>query len=190
MILVLIGLGLAIYVYGLAVCKGALLASIGKKQIALSLFFSAIWQILVLFIGNSFAMAMHSSNITESEYPINAFIGIIIFAVIALRMFWLAYKNEPIIEKRLMDKEFYKVLTAICLAVGFYTLLTGLALGLLQISLLAELLVLGLLSAVGVLAGLFVGYRYGYGQRTGAYILGGICLIISDVLLFIKYIIA
>ena len=106
MILWLIGVGLATYLYGMAVCKGALLATMGKKQICCSLLFSAVWQIFVLAVGNLCAIGMHLKNITSKEYPINAFIAIIIFGVIACRMFWLAVKNEPVIEKRLAEKEF------------------------------------------------------------------------------------
>ena len=187
MVLFIIGIGLAVYLYGTAVCKGALLGNMDKKQISLSLGISALWQIVVLTLGNLTAIELHAMNITKSEYPVNAFACLMIFGIIALRMLINAIKNEPVEEKRAETKGFYKLVFGICLSLGFYTFLTGFALGLLQIPLLQELLFLVGLSVVAVFGGLYAGYRLGYGQRNTAYICGGICLFAGDILLFFQY---
>lgn len=190
MVLFMIGLGLAVYLYGLAVCKGALLADMDKKQIIFSLGVPALWQILVLAVGNFVAAELHIMKITKSDYPINAFVCLMIFGIMAVRMLINALKNVPIIEKRIEKKDFYKSIMGLCIAVGFYIFLTGLAFGLLQTSIGKELLVLVSLSLAGLLGGLYVGYRFGYGQKNGAYICGSIFLIIGDVLLFLQYFIS
>lgn len=187
MVLFIIGIGLAVYLYGTAVCKGALLGNMDKKQISLSLGISALWQIGVLTLGNFVAAELHILKITKSGYPVNAFACLMIFGIIALRMLVNAIKNEPIEEKRAETKGFYKLVFEICLSLGFYTFLTGFAMGLLQISLLKELLFLVGLSVIAVFGGLYAGYRLGYGQRSTAYICGGICLLAGDVLLFFQY---
>lgn len=190
MVLVMIGLGLATYLYGTAVCKGALLASMDQKPVAFSLGISALWQIVVLAIGNFAAIGLHTMNITKSEYPINAFIGLMIFGVMAVRMLIRALKNELVEERRMESKDFYRSMLGFCMAVGFYIFLTGFAFGLLQTDIWKELFVLVGFSAVGLLGGLYVGYRFGYGQRNGAYVLGGIFLMIGTVLLFLQYFIS
>lgn len=187
MILFMIGLGIAAYLYALAVCKGVLLAGMDKKIICFSFGVSALWQVMVLAVGNFLAFKLHAMEITKSEYPINAFACLMIFGIMAVRMFVKAIKNEPIEEKRIDESGFYKLIIAICVSVGFYTFLTGLALGLLQIPIFVELPVLVLLSVSGVIGGLYSGYRFGYGQRSGAYVLSGIFLIIGNVVLFAEY---
>lgn len=190
MVLFMIGLGLAIYLYGLAVCKGALLADMDKKQIVFSLGVPAIWQIAVLAIGNFVAAELHILKITKSDYPINAFACLMIFGIMAVRMLINAVKNAAIEEKRIDKKDFYKSIIGLCIAIGFYIFLTGLAFGLLQTAIWKELLVLVSLSLIGFLGGLYAGYRFGYGQRNGAYICGSIFLIIGDALLFLQYFIS
>jgi len=187
MVLLMIGLGLAVYLYGLAVCKGALLADMDKKQIIFSLGVPALWQIAVLAIGNFIAAQLHIMKITKSDYPINAFACLMIFGVMAVRMLINAMKNAPIIEKRIEKRDFYRSIMGLCIAVGFYIFLTGLAFGLLQTDIWKELTVLVGLSLIGLLGGLYAGYRFGYGQRNGAYICGSIFLIIGDGLLFLQY---
>lgn len=187
MALFIIGIGLGIYLYGTAVCKGALLGKMDKKQIGLSLGISALWQIGVLTLGNLAAMELHTLSITKREYPVNAFACLMIFGIIALRMLLNAIKNEPVEEKRAEMKGFYKLAFGICFSMGFYTFLTGFALGLLQVPLLLELLFLVGVSVAAVFCGLYAGYRLGYGQRTAAYICGGICLFAGDILLFFRY---
>lgn len=190
MVLVMIGLGLATYLYGTAVCKGALLAHMDKKQIAFSLGVSTLWQIVVFAFGNVTAIGLQEMNITKSEYPMNAFVCLMIFAVMAVQMLIHAVKNESIEEKRMDNKEFYRSIFRLCLSVGFYLFLVGFAFGLLGTPLWQELVVLVGFSAVGMLGGLYVGYRCGYGQRNGAYILGGIFLMTGTVLLFLQYFIS
>ena len=187
MVLVMIGLGLATYLYGTAVCKGALLAGMEKRQIVYSIGIPALWQITVLTIGNFAATGLHAMSITKREDPINAFLCLMIFGIMAVRMLLCALKNEPVEEKRMESKDFYKSIFDLCLAVGFYIFLTGFAFGLLQTAIWRELLVLVSLSAVGLFSGLYVGYRYGYGQRNRAYVLGGVFLMIGTILLFLQY---
>lgn len=190
MVLVMIGLGLATYLYGTAVCKGALLADMDKKQVAFSLGVPALWQILVLAAGNFAAAELHAMEITKSGYPMNAFACLMIFGIMTVQMLIHAVKNEPIEEKRMESKEFYRSIFRLCLAVGFYIFLTGFAFGLLRTAVWKELVVLVGFSAVGMLGGLYVGYRFGYGQRNGAYVLGGLFMMIGTVLLFLQYFIS
>lgn len=60
MVLFIIGIGLGVYLYGTAVCKGAVLGNMDKKQISLSLGISALWQIAVLTLGNLAAIELHA----------------------------------------------------------------------------------------------------------------------------------
>lgn len=190
MVLIMVGLGLATYLYGTAVCKGALLANMDKKQVTFSLGVPAFWQIIVLALGNFAAARLHAMEITKSEYPMNAFVCLMIFGVMAVQMLIHVVKNEPIEEKRIKSKDFYRSMFKLCLTIGFYIFLTGFAFGLLQTEILQELIVLVGFSAVGMLGGLFTGYRFGYGQRNGAYIVGGIFLMIGSVFLFLQYFIS
>ena len=93
-------------------------------------------------MGNLAAIELNTLKLIKSDYPVNAFACLMIFGIIALRMLINALKNDPVEEKRVETKGFYKLIFGICFSLGFYTFLSGFALGLLQIPLLQELLFL------------------------------------------------
>lgn len=187
MVLFMIGVGLSIYLYGMAVCKGVLLGNMDKKQISLSLGIFTVWQIALLTLGNLAAVELHALKITKSGYPANHFACLTIFGIIGLRMFKNAVKNQPVEEKRAETGRIYKLVFGICLSLGFYTFLTGFALGLLQVSLFKELLMLVGLSVIAVFSGLYMGYRFGYRQKNIAYVFGSFFIFAGDIFLFLQY---
>lgn len=187
MVLIAAGLGLAIYLYGLAVCKGALLADMERKQAVFSIGVSALWQIAVLAAGNLAAAGLRAVQTVGNEYPTNAFICMLIFGIMAVQMLIHAVKNEPIEERRMESKDFCRTVFRICFAVGLDIFLIGFAFGLLQTAIWQELIVLAGLPVAGMIGGLYAGYRFGYGQRNGAYVLGGVFLMIGTVLLLLQY---
>lgn len=74
----------------------------------------------------------------------------------------------------------------ICAVTSFYTFLTGAAFGFLGTSLLSLILVGIILTVVCVVGGAYVGYHFGYEQKTKVYLIGGILLLIGGVDVIIK----
>ncbi|MCR5654557.1 MAG: manganese efflux pump [Lachnospiraceae bacterium] len=179
-IVLLMGLGLTAYFYGISVCKGAQLMRVEKKQAILSLLFAIAWFVITLSAGYGLAALLLHMDITDRTYPINSILCVLVFALIAIRMFFAAIRQTPVKEERL-DEAFVKEAVRFCLSVGISVFLAGFALGLLEISYTLLLCCVALLPILGILAGLRVGYFYGYWQRVWAYVVGGLLMLAGNI---------
>ena len=172
-----IALGLGFDLYAKAVCQGALLSRIDKAKLALGLLLCGIYQLIVLLVGYALTIWLRGSYLAD----INPLISMIIFVAFAIKMLKTAWKNEGIVESRHDEKYLIRIFISLCLQVGFYTLLTGIALGMMQLRSIYEIGILTIVCIIAVLLGLVGGYRFGYSQKTGAYAIGGSILIIVAV---------
>lgn len=174
-IIVIIGIAIALGLdlYGKAVCQGALLSHIDKKKLAIGVFLCGIYQLFVLAAGYTIAAWLHDINIAQKGDALNGLVSMVIFAVIGFKMLKTAWKNEMIVEKRQDDRYLAKMFAGLCIQIGFYTFLTGIGFGLIQIKSITELGILALVGIIGVTAGLISGYHFGYRQKTKAYAIGG-----------------
>ena len=173
-----IALGLGFDLYAKAVCQGALLSRIDKAKLALGLLVCGVYQLIVLLVGY---VLLRGSYLADKGEALNPLISMIIFVVFAIKMLKNAWKNEGIVESRHDGKYLIRIFISLCLQVGFYTLLTGIALGMMQLRSIYELGILTVVCIIAVLLGLIGGYRLGYSQKTGAYAIGGSILIIVAV---------
>ena len=172
-----IALGLGFDLYAKAVCQGALLSRIDKAKLALGLLVCGV----VLLVGYVLTIWLRGSYLADKGEALNPLISMIIFVVFAIKMLKNAWKNEGIVESRHDGKYLIRIFISLCLQVGFYTLLTGIALGMMQLRSIYELGILTIVCIIAVLLGLIGGYRLGYSQKTGAYAIGGSILIIVAV---------
>ena len=182
-----IALGLGFDLYAKAVCQGALLSyQINSMQqyqakLALGLLVCGVYQLIVLLVGYVLTIWLRGSYLADKGEALNPLISMIIFVVFAIKMLKNAWKNEGIVESRHDGKYLIRIFISLCLQVGFYTLLTGIALGMMQLRSIYELGILTVVCIIAVLLGLIGGYRLGYSQKTGAYAIGGSILIIVAV---------
>ena len=109
-----------------------------------------------------------------------AIIAVAIFGVLGALMIRKAWKNEPVIEHR-DDRYAWKGLIARLALISTWTLVLGVALGFLGTGTVVLLTVISAATVVVVIAGLHVGYHMGYEQKTKAYAIGGVLLLIGAV---------
>lgn len=176
-----IALGLGFDLYAKAVCQGALLSRIDKAKLVLGLLVCGIYQLVVLLVGYALTIWLRGSYLADKGEALNPLISMVIFVAFAIKMLKTAWKNEGIVESRHDEKYLIRIFISLCLQVGFYTLLTGIALGMMQLRSIYELGILTVVCIIAVLLGLVGGYRFGYSQKTGAYAIGGSILIIVAV---------
>lgn len=172
-----IAISLGLDLYARSVCHGALISHINKKKLTFGVFVVAIYQITLLALGYGAAVFLQASKLSDKGDTINYIICMTIFTVIAIRMIRFAIKNEDIVEKRQDEKYMKKIFFSLCLQIGFYTFLTGVGFGLVRVVHISLLGILVLAGMVGVIAGLFSGYHYGYRLKTKAYAIGGALLL-------------
>lgn len=187
--IVLITIGVSLDIFAAAECQGAVVAKLEKKQLAMSVVLIAVWQTAALLIGNFLVTLL---NRYDAKLDDEAFIGeilsILIFFGLGLRMFFKAWKNERIIEKREDGLNLKKIFLVIAKGTIF-TVLTGIAFGFLAADLQIILIIMVCITIAMVIVGLYTGYRLGFEQKSKAYIVGGALLIAAGIDVIVRFII-
>ena len=183
--ILIISIGLSLDVYAVVVCQGAVLLNIEKsKLLKMSLFFCA-WQVAAVAIGHTVTLIPYLADIAHNVSYIGESISVIIFTVMGAYMLYKAWKNEGILE-RLSDIN-YKQLSAAAFFTSLDALFAGMGFGLLKTRFYIVALSILIITAVMVILGLYTGMRLGYEQKTKAYGIGGILLLISAIDVVLKY---
>ena len=176
---ILVTLGVSLDIFAAMACKGAQLSKIEKKPLVKLCVLFAVWQTAALDVGSivgSF-LRMREANPRTGNTQI---IAAVIFGVLGMLMIRKAWKNELIIERR-DDGYAWKSLVVRLALISVWTLVLGVALGFLGTGTALLLTVISVATVLVVIAGLYVGYHLGYEQKTKAYAIGGVLLLIGAV---------
>ena len=176
---ILVTLGVSLDIFAAMACKGAQLSKIEKKPLVKLCVLFAVWQTAALDVGSIVGsiLRMREANPRTGNTQI---IAAVIFGVLGVLMIRKAWKNEPIIERR--DDEYaWKGLVVRLALISVWTLVLGVALGFLGTGTAILLTVISVATVLVVIAGLYVGYHLGYEQKTKAYAIGGVLLLIGAV---------
>lgn len=185
----LITLGISLDIFGIVTCEGALLAEIDKKRLAAGSLLVALLQTIALYLGDLVGGASLQYDIKDKQILTVRVIVAIIFIVLGVRMILKAWKNKSIVERR---EENGLSLGRILKCVGassVCTLLVGVAFGFLGTNVTIVLIMVVCLTVLMVVFGLYTGYRFGFEQKTKAYSIGGVLLIIGGIDVVIRYIV-
>lgn len=176
----LIIVGISFDVYAAMEVRGAMLAKIKPKILILTgLLFTLIQS--VFFFGGYFItyeMVMH--NEVKNADSLGCELAAVIFFVLAARLFHKALKHEEIEEK--CEEMSIKMYVRIILAGAMYTLIAGLACGLIGTNhqlpqyIIMMLLFIICTTIVVVSAGIYTGYRFGFSSKPKFYIVGTVLL--------------
>ena len=175
----LITLGISLDIFGIVTCEGALLAEIDKKRLAAGSLLVALLQTIALYLGDLVGGASLRYDIKDKQILTVRVIVAIIFIVLGVR----------IVERR---EENGLSLGRILKCVGassVCTLLVGVAFGFLGTNVTIVLIMVVCLTVLMVVFGLYTGYRFGFEQKTKAYSIGGVLLIIGGIDVVIRYIV-
>ena len=186
--ILLITLGISLDIFGAVACEGALVAKIEKKSLAIGCVIVALSQLVALYVGNFCARLLLRYDIKNKQIRAIYILSAVIFICLGIRMIWKAWKNESIVEHR----EEGLVLHKFCLLAGMtaiYTILAGVAFGFLGTSMMITLIMIVCFTILVVIAGFYTGYRLGFEQKTKAYSVGGILLIIGGIDAIIRYVV-
>lgn len=187
--IVLITIGVSLDTFAAVECQGAVVAKLEKKQLAMAVALTAVWQSIALLIGDFLVTLLNRYDVKLSD---EAFIGrilaILILFGLGLRMFVKAWKNEGIVEKREDGLNLKK--TFFLMAKGtIFTILTGIAFGFLEADLRAVLAMIICVTVAIVIIGLYTGYRFGFEQKSKVYVIGGALLMAAGIDVIIRFIV-
>ncbi len=186
--IVLITIGVSGEVFATLECQGALVAKLEKKRLILAVILIAIWQTVALVAGIGLVSLLNKYDVqANNEAYIGKIIAVLIVGGMGLRMFLKAWENERIVEKREDELDVQKTFLAIFKSTIF-PILTGIAFGFIGADLKTVLIAVACITMLMVVIGLYAGYRLGFEQKTKAYILGGLLLVISGIDIIVRYI--
>lgn len=176
---ILVTLGVSLDIFAAMACKGAQLSKIEKKPMALLCVLFAVWQTAALYIGSAGGAFLRMREVSP-ESGNTEIIAVAIFGVLGILMICKAWKKEAILERR-DDGYAWKSLIARLALISTWTLVLGVALGFLGTGTVILLTAISAATVVVVIAGLYVGYRMGYEQKTKAYAIGGVLLLVGAI---------
>lgn len=174
---ILVTLGISLDIFATMVSKGAQLSKIEKKPMVLLCVLFAVWQTVALYIGSAAGSFLRMREVSP-ESGNTEIIAVAIFGVLGMLMIRKAWKKEAIIERR-DDGYAWKSLIARLALISTWTLVLGVALGFLGTGTVILLTAISAATVIVVIAGLYVGYRMGYEQKTKAYAIGGVLLLVG-----------
>ena len=186
--ILLITAGISLDVFGAVACQGALVAKINKKTLVVLCALFAAWQTGALYFGSILAGLLCKYDIKDNPVRTGRIIAAAIFIILGLRMIRKAAKEGSIVEKR-EDVIPLKSAVRILALITCYTILTGVGFGFLSTQLILVLPMVAIVTAAAVAFGVYTGYRLGSEQKTKAYIIGSILLLIGGIDVIFRYVI-
>lgn len=172
---ILVTVGISLDIFAAMECKGAQLSKIEKKPLVILCVLFALWQTAALYIGSAMGawLCMREVN---SQHGNTEIIAAVLFGAVGILMLKKAWKNEPVIERR-DDRYAWKSLIARLSLISTWTLLIGVALGFLGTGTIVMLTAVAAATVIVVIAGLYVGYHFGFEHQPKAYAIGGLLLL-------------
>ena len=176
----LIIVGISFDVYAAMEVRGAMLAKIKPKILILTGLLFTLIQSIFFFGGYFITYEMVMHNEVKNADSLGCELAAVIFFVLAARLFHKALKHEEIEEK--CEEMSIKMYVRIILAGAMYTLIAGLACGLIGANhqlpqyIIMMLLFIICTTIVVVSAGIYTGYRFGFSSKPKFYIVGTVLL--------------
>ena len=179
----LIIVGISFDVYAAMEVRGAMLAKIKPKILILTSLLFTLIQSIFFFGGYFITYEMVMHNEVKNADSLGCEMAAVIFFVLAARLLHKALKHEEIEEK--CEEMSIKMYARIILAGAMYTLIAGLACGLIGTNhqlpqyIIMMLLFIICTTIVVVSVGIYTGYRFGFSSKPKFYITGTVLLAIA-----------
>ncbi|MEE0706896.1 MAG: manganese efflux pump MntP family protein [Adlercreutzia sp.] len=179
--LVLMGVGLSMDAFAVAVCKGLCMPKVRWGQaVVIALFFGG-FQALMPLVGWAVG-SLFSSYITAIDH----WIAFGLLAFIGAKMLWDAFheEDEEVVCKTRLD---LRELTLLAVATSIDALAVGITFAFLGVNILAAIAVIGVTTFVLSLVGVVVGNAFGSRFEKPATIAGGIVLILIGLKILLEH---
>ncbi len=179
-IIICVGLTLDVFAYGLY--KGAMVSTIQKSSVLKMTGIFVGFQVGMLLIGNAitkipvFQVDVQSARSLWETVAICLFFGLGVWMI--AKSFRKKYKN---IKEQKQDAYNYRLIVFWALMTSLDALIAGIGFGFLSIELFAAALNLGIMTAAGVILGVWCGYRLGCGPMNRFMTVGGLIVIIGGI---------
>ncbi|MCI9532864.1 MAG: hypothetical protein HFH38_14340 [Lachnospiraceae bacterium] len=179
-------LGISSDTFAVMECRGSLIATIEKKQLAAFCALLALGQAAALGTGASLSLLLCKHRMETHEAFLGQAVAAAIFLSLGIRLFLKAWQNERIIEHR-EEKPDLPAFAKPYVRTILSALLAGLAFGLLQCTVSSLLVTVAILTVLSAILGVFTGYHFGFEHKRKAYLAGGALLVAGGMDIMLPY---
>lgn len=177
--IILIGIGLAMDAFAVAICKGLSMKKINwKKAIIIATYF-ATFQAIMPSLGYCFGTTCQSF-VSQVEY----WIAFILLTIIGANMIKESFSKESI---NCNDKIDFKTMSLLAIATSIDALTVGISFAFLKINLLLSNTIIGIITFIICLTGVKIGNKFGKKYENKAEFAGGLILICIGIKMLIKH---
>ena len=180
--LLLIGIGLSMDAFSVAICKGLSMKKINTKNMyIIALFFGGFQAIMPLIgwiLGKQF-----ESYITAFDH----WIAFILLLIIGGKMIFEVIKDDNNNENEESDKLNLKELLLLAIATSIDALAVGITFAFLQVRILPSITIIGVTTFGFSLLGVIIGNKFGSKYKNKATLAGGIILVLIGIKILLEH---
>ena len=177
--IVIIGFGLAMDAFAVSVCKGLAMPRRDLKKAAIIGGYFAFFQMLMPLIG--YFLGAQFSSVVQS---IDHWIAFVLLAIIGGMMIRESFHPDS---EASNDDVSFKVMFPLAIATSIDALVTGITFAFMSVNIWTSILLIGLVTFVVCIAGVFLGRLVGQKLESRAKLLGGIVLILIGLKILIEH---
>ncbi len=181
--LLLIGVGLSMDAFAVAICKGLGMSRLNVKQAAVIALFFGAFQALMPAIGWA-----AGSQFAEMITPVDHWIAFVLLAFVGGKMLWDAFHEEDEETTEAGDAKLdLKELTMLAVATSIDALAVGITFAFLQVDIVSSAAIIGCTTFIISFAGVAVGHFFGARFERPSTIAGGVVLILIGVKILLEH---
>lgn len=183
--IILISVGLTMDVFAYALCKGAMMSEIRKKNLFKICSIFTIWQVISMILGNlmtNIPVIARWESVAGQQS--NAF-SVLIFLGLGVYMIVKAIREKPVEEKKEEVISAKQIVIWACIT-SVDAFIAGIGFGFLETDFLLLVFIIGIVTITLVIIGMYIGYWMGCQFRRIAVTIGGCILLFGAVELIIR----
>ena len=168
--ILLVGIGLAMDAFAVSVCKGLSVSSVSLKNMIIVGEYFGIFQALMPMIG--FFLGNFFGNIIVQ---IDHWVAFVLLGMIGFNMLKDSFSSENISYDGCFA---FKTMFPLAVATSIDALTVGITFAFLKVNIFEAILIIGIVTFVMSMIGVFIGNRFGNKYGNKAQIIGGVILIL------------
>lgn len=180
--IILIAIGLAMDAFAVSVCKGLSIKKIKISSLFIIASYFGIFQAVMPLIGFFLGMSFQSIVMSIAHW-----ITFILLLLIGSNMIKDSIQNKNINVNEKID---IKSMILLGIATSLDALAVGITFSFFQVNILLNVLIIGLITFMLCVAGVWIGYKFGNKLKNKAQIVGGIILITIGIKVLIEHYLA
>lgn len=183
--ILLIGAGLSLDVLAYALCRGAVIAEVSKKNLIRMCAMFMIWNLISLTAGNLLTKIPLLKQEADAASELSNSVSVIIFWGLGIYLIVKAVREKAVEEHKIEHFEFHKLAlwTAITSVDVF---LAGIGFGFQETDFFKTMIALMVLTPISVIAGVYIGYWAGCQARRKIVTAGGCLLLLGGAELLLR----